>query len=145
MKTTSDALLVFDGYCGFCTRAIYFIHRLDQNQKLQIRAAQEPGILEQTQLSSKDVKHAAWLLIGQQRLRGAEAINAALSLVTNQPGFLWVYRLPLIRNLQDAVYHWIAQHRNWFRGVRPYCQSSEVICLDSKTVRNSDRFLNASK
>jgi predicted DCC family thiol-disulfide oxidoreductase YuxK len=131
-NNTSYAILVFDGYCGFCTRAINFIHRLDRNQKLQIRAAQEPGILEQTQLSSQNVKHAAWLVVGQQRLRGAEAINASLSLVTDQPGFLWVYRLPLIRNVQDAVYHWISRHRHWFRGVSPYCKSSEATCYDPK-------------
>lgn len=124
-----NQLLVFDGYCGFCTRAVEGIRRLDKRGLLTIVAWQEPGILENTGLSHEDVKSAAWFIEGFKRYRGAAAINRAIS---NALGFelpSQVYNLPGIRQLEDFIYAYIAANRSLFRGIQPYCRRQEVTCV----------------
>ena len=122
------ALLVFDGYCGFCTRAVETISRLDKHQRLEVRAWQQPGTLEQARLTHEDVKTAAWLVHNGRRYRGAAAINAAISLATGNPIVFGFYRTPGIRQLQDFAYAWIANNRSSLRGVKAFCKRPESNC-----------------
>jgi antimicrobial peptide system SdpB family protein len=125
---TQRAVFVFDRRCGFCTRVAHTLERLDQHSRLRTRAWQEPGILERHGFSQQDVKDAAWLLVGNRRLRGAAAINGALALSTGVVLPWWFYSLPGIRQLQDDVYIWVANHRHWLRGVMPRCKEPMVEC-----------------
>ena len=122
-------LLVFDGYCGFCTRAIEGIRRLDKHGLLTIVAWQEPGILESTGLTHEDVKSAAWFIEGSKRYRGAAAINHAISSALGFGLLTQVYNLPGIRQLEDFVYAYIAANRSLFRGIKPYCRRETVKCI----------------
>lgn len=122
------AVFIFDGRCGFCTRVAHSLERLDQHSRLRTRAWQETDILERYGLSQQEVKDAAWLLLGNRRLRGAAAINAALALSTGIGLSWWLYSLPGIRQLQDGVYSWVASHRHWLKGVTPRCKEPMVEC-----------------
>ncbi len=122
------AVFIFDGRCGFCTRVAHSLERLDQHNRLHTRAWQEPDILERYGLSQQEVKDAAWLLLGNRRLRGAAAINAALALSTGIGLAWWFYSLPGIRQLQDGVYGWVANHRHCLKGVTPRCKEPMVEC-----------------
>jgi DCC1-like thiol-disulfide oxidoreductase len=51
--------LIFDGYCGFCTRAIRALERLDRNKHLRFQAWQTPGTLEAFELDQVD-KPPGW-------------------------------------------------------------------------------------
>jgi antimicrobial peptide system SdpB family protein len=125
---TQRAVFVFDGRCGFCTRVAHNLERLDHQHRLRTTAWQESGILERHGFSQQDVKDAAWLLVGNHRLRGAAAINGALALSTGVGLPWWFYSLPGIRQLQDGVYIWVANHRHWLRGVTPRCKEPMVEC-----------------
>jgi predicted DCC family thiol-disulfide oxidoreductase YuxK len=127
-ETSERALLVFDGYCGFCTRAVLFIQHLDRHHRLEVMPWQEQGTLERAGLTREDVRGAAWLIRGPVRHRGAGAINAALSLALNTRVPLEVYGLRGIRQLQDAVYALIAANRSKLRGVRAWCRREGASC-----------------
>ena len=128
------AELVFDGRCGFCTRVVYALKRLDQDNCLRVIAWQEPTVLERSGLTLKDVQSAAWLIVGDQRLRGAAAINAALAHTTGIKLIWWFYSLPGIHHFQDFVYTWIADHWHLLRGITPRCHEPLVECSSRKTL-----------
>ena len=59
---------------------------------------------------------------------GAEGVNAAISAALGTRLPLMIYRIPGIRQLQELVYRWVANHRYRFRGTTPYCESHPVAC-----------------
>ena len=114
--------LVFDGYCGFCTRSVQWIVRLDRHRRVRVVPYQASGVLETYGVTAAEGDAAAWAILdGAERLRGAEAVNAAVGAALGTRAPLAVYRLPGMRRLQDAVYAWVARNRRRFRGVTPWC------------------------
>ncbi len=122
-------ILIYDGRCGFCTRFVHFIQQLDRNRTISTVAWQVPGVLEANNLTRNDVKSAAWFLEKDQRFRGAAGINRALSKVTGCGLFWFIYSLPLIQQIEDFVYAWVAQNRKLFRGTKPYCHQENSTCI----------------
>jgi len=115
-------VLVFDGYCGFCTRSVHAVRRLDRRDRVRPLPLQGPRVLEVTGISRPDALRAAWWIGADgSRSSGAGAINDALAAATGVPLFRWLYRVPGIRRLQDRAYRWVAEHRHLLRGVTPYC------------------------
>jgi predicted DCC family thiol-disulfide oxidoreductase YuxK len=114
--------LVFDGYCGFCTRSVQWIARLDRNRRVRFEPFQRPGVLQAYGLTAEECEEAAWAITpGGRRMRGAEAINAALAAALGIRAPLAAYRLPGVRQVQDALYAWVARNRRRFRAVTPWC------------------------
>jgi predicted DCC family thiol-disulfide oxidoreductase YuxK len=69
-----------------------------------------------------------WLDSSGDLYAGAEAANAALSAAIGTKLPLFVYRIPGVQFLQDAVYRWVATHRYRFPGKTPYCESHPGAC-----------------
>ncbi|MDQ3714824.1 MAG: DUF393 domain-containing protein [Actinomycetota bacterium] len=117
-------ILIFDGYCGFCTRTVNWLLRLDRRNRLAALPYQLGHVMARYELSAKDCDQAAWAITADGgRHRGAAAINAAVAaaLGTNLP--MHVYRLPGMCRLQEAVYGWVSRNRHQFRGVTPWCEA----------------------
>lgn len=121
--------LFFDGNCGICTRAVYFIVRLDRAGALRTEPLQGDGVAERLGLPAAEILDSArWLDESGDVYSGAEAMNAAVSAALGSRWPLRSYRLPGIRSLQDAVYRYVAGHRYRFPGTTPYCESNPVAC-----------------
>lgn len=121
---SADTVLVFDGLCGFCTRSIGWIDRVDRRNRIVMLPYQAPGVLDRYGLTAQDCAGAAWTFTPDgTRHRGAAAINAALGTALGVDLPLWVYRLPLVGRLQDWVYAAVARNRRRLRGVTPWCVS----------------------
>jgi len=121
---TAATVLVFDGHCGFCTRAVAWLLRLDRRHRLIPLPYQLPGVPQRYGLAPDDCRTAAWTFTPDGRwFRGAGAINAALATAVGNRLPLWIYRLPVIRWAQDAAYDWIARNRRLFPGVTPWCSA----------------------
>jgi len=69
-----------------------------------------------------------WLDASGQVYGGAEAVNAALSAALGTRLPLVVYRVPVVRAVQERVYRWVAAHRYRFPGATPHCESHPVAC-----------------
>ena len=68
---------------------------------------------EQTGLTEAECRGAAWVVAPDgPRYRGAGAVSVACdALLGVGPIFYSVYRLPIIRQTNDAVYEWVVRNR----------------------------------
>jgi predicted DCC family thiol-disulfide oxidoreductase YuxK len=124
-----NGVLFFDGNCGMCTRAVYFILKLNRTRRLRTATLQGPDVAERLGIPAAQVLASSyWLDSSGAVYAGAEAINAALSVALGTRLPLLAYRIPGVRSLQDAVYRWVAGHRYRFPGTTPHCQSHPVAC-----------------
>lgn len=89
-----------------------------------------PPQMKAAGLSPEQTKTEVWMLTpGQAPKGGAAAVNEALSYTWWGRPISWLYRLPLVRPLQEALYRWVARNRQHFPGVTPACES-DVDCID---------------
>ncbi|MDQ3763439.1 MAG: DUF393 domain-containing protein [Actinomycetota bacterium] len=114
-------VLVFDGYCGFCTRAVRAVLRLDRCGRVRALPLQGPRVLALTGLTREQALQEAWWVgTSGTRLGGAAALTAAVSAAVGIP-LGWLHQTPGLRALLDRTYRWVAEHRRLLRGVTPYC------------------------
>ncbi len=124
-------VLVFDGHCGFCTRAVHAVLRLDRRGRVRALPLQGPQVLALTGLTREAALHEAWWIGADGvRLGGAGAMSAAVSAVTGVP-VVRAYRLPGLRAVADRGYRWVAEHRRVLPGVTPYCTARPEACCDA--------------
>ena len=127
-----QVLLVFDGWCGVCTRFADWVRRRDTTGRVRLVPSQAPGVLEAVRLTRADVDREAWALDREGRsYAGAAAINRTL----RELGGPWrvlalAYALPGVKWCEDAGYRWFATHRGsvsrW--GVTPACERPDGAC-----------------
>lgn len=116
--------LFFDGDCGMCTRAVYFILKLNRTGELRAAPLQGGGVAERLGIPESQILDAArWHDASGDVFARAEAMNAALSAALGTRLPLLLYRIPGIRALQEAVYRFVAEHRHRFPGTTPYCET----------------------
>jgi predicted DCC family thiol-disulfide oxidoreductase YuxK len=122
-------VLFFDGACGMCTRSRNFLVRLDRTGNVRTEPLQGAGVAERLGIQpSQLLDSVRWLDSSGAVYSGAEAVNAALSAALGTRLPLVIYRIPGVRQLQDVVYRWVADHRYRFPGTTPYCESHPVAC-----------------
>ncbi|GAB3460019.1 thiol-disulfide oxidoreductase DCC family protein [Actinophytocola sediminis] len=123
--------LIFDGECGFCTRSRNLLVRLDRRGRLRTVPYQRAGVAEAAGVSRDDLARAVFWdgdPAAGGRCWGAEAINAALSAALGNSLLLRLYRLPGVRQAQDALYRWVAANRHRLPGTTPWCTSHPEVC-----------------
>ena len=105
-----DGRLVFDGDCGFCTRSVGWLRRLDRGGHVDARPLQSPGVPESVGATLEQcLERLQWLGRDGRRRSGAEAVNVALAaaLCTRAP--LALYRVSA--GVQERAYAWVAANR----------------------------------
>ncbi len=128
MKVEKTVLL-FDGNCGFCTRAAQWVKRWDRKDRIRVVPFQQPGAPERYGLTREACEQAAWVITPDgERHRGAAAILTALSEALGCPWIRTLYRVPPFRWIADAGYAWVAAHRGLLPGTCPYCEEHPEEC-----------------
>lgn len=128
-RAPSGATLVFDGWCGFCTRSVRLLEALDRRHRLRVVAAQQPGVADSLGLTPEETAAAAWVLTPDgSRCAGARAIATAVAVAlgTRLPLVAWM--VPGFGPLADRVYAWIADNRRRLRGDQPWCARHPERC-----------------
>lgn len=128
--------VVFDGECGFCTCSAGWLRRLDRRGRLRLHPSQGDGVLRRFGLSEEDAKAAVWAfqtpepVAGRSgyRYRGAAAANRAVDAALGIRLFVPIYRLAVIRWVQDRVYDWVVANRYRLPGATPWCHTHPDDC-----------------
>lgn len=129
MKATRTGVdLVFDGQCGFCTRCVLSIQRLDRHHRVMLHPFQRAGVRQRFGLSERQVSSAVWAFGGGQRRAGAGAINMVLDAALGIRIFTAIWRVPGIRQVQNGLYGWVATHRSAMPGTSPWCVTHPGDC-----------------
>src|SRR5699024_6190353 len=78
--TLATARLVFDGRCGFCTRAVGWLRRLDRQRRVDTVPLQTPGVPESVGSTEEECLNSLrWRGSDGALHSGAAAANAAVS------------------------------------------------------------------
>jgi predicted DCC family thiol-disulfide oxidoreductase YuxK len=97
--------------------------------------SQAPGVRSSFGLTRSQTDREAWAIEpGGRYAAGAAAINRVLTALGGGWATLAaLYRVPLIRSLEDCGYGWIARHRHYFAwlGVTPACDQPGASCEGS--------------
>ncbi|MFJ3958297.1 thiol-disulfide oxidoreductase DCC family protein [Arthrobacter sp. NPDC090010] len=120
--------VVFDGQCGFCTRCVGWLKRLDRRDRLAFHPFQDPLTLDAFRLTHEDARSAVWALDGVVRLSGAAAIAAVLDTAVGTRLFGRGYRFPSVARPLEAAYRWVAAHRYRLPGATPWCTEHPQDC-----------------
>jgi predicted DCC family thiol-disulfide oxidoreductase YuxK len=98
--------------------------RLNPGDRFRVLPWQTPGLLARVGLSAQQCMDAAWFVDRTGRAyRGAAAMNAALDALGGIYRVVsYGYRVPGLKQLQDAIYAWIARNRYRMPGASDACR-----------------------
>lgn len=127
----SSGRLVFDGECGFCTRCVSWVRRLDTRDRIDIRPFQSEGAPASVGATPEQCQDAVqWLGPDGVSRSGADAVNAVMSVLAGTGLPSAVYRAT--SGLQERAYRWVADHRSRFPGATPHCQDHPADCAAAR-------------
>ncbi|HLI26534.1 MAG TPA: DUF393 domain-containing protein [Chloroflexota bacterium] len=124
-------LVVFDGWCGICTRAVDWVRQRDADNRVLALPNQTPGLCELLGLSRAQVDRSIWAFAPDGR---AYAAAAAMNRVLRElPGWRWLGRLldlPPLLAIATPGYYWFGAHRHRFArfGASPACARPGAHC-----------------
>src|SRR5215207_2486819 len=91
-------LLVYDGYCGVCTRTVAWVRAHDPDRRVFALPNQLPGLRARVGLAKTEVDAAAWAIDRDgRRYPGAAAINRTLEELGGWRAVAVLYRLRPLR------------------------------------------------
>jgi predicted DCC family thiol-disulfide oxidoreductase YuxK len=123
----STGVLVFDGRCGFCTRSVGWLRRLDRGRRVDLVPLQQPGAPARVGATVEECLAAVhWQRADGSRAAAAEAINAALAAALGSRAPVFVYRVTW--RAQEWLYQWVANNRYRLPGATPWCERYPADC-----------------
>lgn len=137
MSSSPRLVLLFDGYCGFCTRTVQWLLNRDREGRILALPSQTPGVRERHGLTRAQTDTAIWVIdAGSGRVLGSAA-QAANLLLAQLPApwslIPWLAFLPGVPRIEQALYLWVARNRGrlgrWY-GVLPPCERPGALCVD---------------
>jgi predicted DCC family thiol-disulfide oxidoreductase YuxK len=123
-KSITDALMVFDGVCNFCSGYVRLVNAMDADGVIHFTAIQSEYGRRLAQRFGVDPDDpATFLFIDRgQALEGTDAMAAMMARLRSP--WRWLRFLKLIpRPLRDAVYRWTARNRYRLLGKRTACMT----------------------
>jgi predicted DCC family thiol-disulfide oxidoreductase YuxK len=124
-----DAVLVFDGDCGFCTTsATWAARKFRHGERAQAWQLLGKEFLDQHGMTLDDVQQAAWWVDGAGRERGHRAVGRALQAGGGLRRVVgWFVLSPPSSLLAAGIYRLVVRWRYRLPGGTPACK------LDAKT------------
>lgn len=120
---THKPQLIYDGDCGFCQHTAHLAQRFSK-QQIDIAPWQQiPDIMAKANLTAEDGMSKVWILPadGRPAQGGAAAVNYLLRYIWWARPLATLYRIPGIRQLEDALYQWVANNRYRMPGGTDQC------------------------
>jgi predicted DCC family thiol-disulfide oxidoreductase YuxK len=126
MAIPESGVLVFDGECGFCTRALGWIRLLDGEARLTTVPLQGAGVPERIGTTAARCRETVHLEVDGTLHTGADAVNLALAVALRRsfPQRLYAHTAAL----QERVYDWVSRNRGRLPGTTPWCTRHPASC-----------------
>jgi predicted DCC family thiol-disulfide oxidoreductase YuxK len=99
------------------------VKRLNVSNRIAVLPWQTPGLLARVGLTPQQAMDSAWFVHADRRtVAAAKAINESLAALhwVFKP-LAWLYKLPGIKQLEDALYKWVAANRYRLPGSTAAC------------------------
>jgi predicted DCC family thiol-disulfide oxidoreductase YuxK len=129
MINSKKLVVLFDGSCRFCTATAELLGFLDWRHRLHCLPFQAPGVPQAYGLTLAQCEQTVRAISSDgSNSQGAHAVSAVLNAIVGFPLFRALYHFPGIGLIEDKVYRWVAGHRQWFPGIRPYCKRPGAPC-----------------
>ena len=104
--------VLYDGGCGFCTRQARLAARVAGGQRTRLVSTATPGVRERYGLAADGVRRQLYVRDGSGRLWGGAGAVARLVRAVPVVGVVgWLYLVPGLRQVADALYGWVSTHR----------------------------------
>ncbi|RRO12781.1 DUF393 domain-containing protein [Saccharopolyspora rhizosphaerae] len=118
---TERPVLVYDGDCGFCTRSVRLAVRLPVRMRVQ---PWQEADLAQLGTTEERARHEVLWIDRSGHVSGGAAAVAELLKAARAPWSVLgrIASAPLVRNLADFTYRWVADNRHRLPGTTPACQ-----------------------
>jgi len=109
--TEGRPVLVYDGHCAFCVAQAERLARLVRG-RIRLESFRDPGVLGRHGLTETACDGAIQLVEADGTvLAGAAAIARTLRVRPAVAPLGWLYEVPLLRGLLDAIYAAVARNR----------------------------------
>lgn len=120
LKLLPRVTVIFDGTCGFCTRQVRYLHKLDRHKRLVSKPCQSVKDDPAYGLEDADCGAMAWAITDDGRREGgAQAFTLVASVLLDRQWPVQAGHLPGIRQMLDLGYRIIARNRYRFPGDVP--------------------------
>lgn len=128
-RPPSTATVVFDGHCGFCTRSVDWLEKLDRHDRLTCVASQRSGVRSEFEISDEEAEDSAWTIGPDgERAGGARAIALAVAVATGNRFTYIPWKIPGGTWAMGKTYRFIADHRGRLPGTTPWCEQHPDEC-----------------
>jgi predicted DCC family thiol-disulfide oxidoreductase YuxK len=124
--------VLYDGGCGFCTRQARLAARVAGLHRTRLVSTATPGVRERYGLTADGVRRQLYVSDGAGRLWGGAGAVARLVRAVPVVGVVgWLYLIPGLRQVADALYGWVSAHRQDISRALGWDASAEgVLCQD---------------
>ena len=127
MTTDAEAVLVYDGDCGFCTASATWIAARWTGARRPVAVAGqrlEADGLERLGLTTDDVSRAAWWVQDGRAWGGHRAVGRALMAAGGGWGLVGrILIAPTVAPLAALGYRMVARYRYRLPGATPACRA----------------------
>jgi len=125
--------VIFDGYCGMCTRTIAWLRDHDKQNRLDPLPCQSLDGVRRFGISREQCEEAVWSVTDDgERASGGQAAMMILAVMWQTSWPVTVGKMPGIRQALDVGYRLVARNRRRFPGMTPWCESHPDTCLPSE-------------
>ncbi len=121
--------VIFDGNCGFCTRSIRYLDKLDRNRRITSMPCQVAKRDPAFRLGDINCGESAWGIAPDDQAEAggqAAALVAAVLLQRRWP--ITLGRRRGVRHALAVGYRWVARNRHRFPGDTPFCTAHPGAC-----------------
>ena len=120
----NGAVVLFDGVCTLCNRAVDFIVRHDRGGQFRYGSLQSStgrALLEQSDLSTDSLESIVFIDQGRIYTK-SDAVLCIARKLDNPWGLLATILQVVPRGIRNHVYDWVARHRYAWFGKQETCR-----------------------
>jgi len=116
-ESTPNPIVLYDGVCGLCNRAVQFLLKRDRHDRLRFAPLQSDfaaTLLKRHGVANRDLDTVYVVLNQGEANEGLLAKSDAFLLFTKEIGGVWsIARLARIipRSIRNCLYDFVARHR----------------------------------